>query len=520
MSKSLIIACDAGREGELIFRYLVKLSGVKKPVRRLWLQSMTTESIREAFNHLRSEEEMVPLSKAAVCRSESDWLVGINGTRAMTAFNNRTGGFQLTPVGRVQTPTLAILAEREDKLHHFKPRNYYEVFGDFEVKAGSYRGRWFREDFTKDGDEDARAERIWDQATADEIKNRCVGKTGIATEERKPTTQAPPLLYDLTSLQRDANGRGFSAKRTLQIAQQLYERFKVITYPRTDSRYLPEDYIPTVKSTLSRIENPHARTVLDNNWVKPSKRIVNNAKISDHVAIIPTGTEPHGLDEVQQKIYDMIVRRFISVFFPAAQFEVTTRITRVDKDAFRTDGKIIKDPGWLAVYGREAAADQEGGESLVAITPNEAAKVLDIEIVNNETKPPARFSEATLLSAMEGAGKLVEDEELREAMREKGLGTPATRSAIIEGLILDGYVHRQGRELIATAKGLALITLLRGIGANELTSPEMNGEGESKLKRMEKGAMKRNDFMAHIRKFTREIVERAKDFEGDSVSGT
>ena len=514
----LINACDAGREGELIFRYLVRLSGVKKPIRRLWLQSMTPDSIRDAFNHLRTDEEMIPLAKAAVCRSESDWLVGINGTRAMTAFNNRTGGFQLTPVGRVQTPTLGILAEREDKIHHFKPRSYYEVFGDFEVKAGAYRGRWFREDFAKDGDEDARAERIWEQAQADEIKKRCLGKTGVATEEKKPTTQAPPLLYDLTSLQRDANGRGFSAKRTLQIAQQLYERFKVVTYPRTDSRYLPEDYIPTVKATLSKIENPHARTVLDNHWVKNSKRVFNNAKISDHFAIIPTGTAPHGLDEVQQKIYDMIVRRFISVFFPPAQFEVTTRVTRVDKDAFKTDGKIIKDPGWLAVYGREAATEQ-GEESLVAITPNEPAKVLDIEVTNNETKPPARFTEATLLSAMEGAGKLVEDEELREAMREKGLGTPATRSAIIEGLIHDGYVHRQGRELIATAKGLALITLLRGIGADELTSPEMTGEWESKLKRMEKGAMKRNDFMSHIRKFTREVVERAKNFEGDSVSG-
>jgi DNA topoisomerase III len=514
----LINACDAGREGELIFRYLIKLANVKKPVRRLWLQSMTADSIRDAFNHLRTEEEMVPLSKAAVCRSESDWLVGINGTRAMTAFNNRAGGFQLTPVGRVQTPTLAILAEREDKIHQFKPRSYYEVFGDFEVKAGSYRGRWFKEDFAKDGDEDARAERIWDQAQADEIKNRCLGKTGVATEEKKPTTQAPPLLYDLTSLQRDANARGFSAKRTLQIAQQLYERFKVVTYPRTDSRYLPEDYVPTVKATLSKIDNPHARTALDNHWVKQSKRIFNNTKISDHFAIIPTGTEPHGLDEVQQKIYDMIVRRFISVFFPAAQFEVTTRITRVEKDAFKTDGKIIKDPGWLAVYGREAASEQ-GEESLVPITPNESAKVLDIEVTQNETKPPARFSEATLLSAMEGAGKMVEDEELREAMREKGLGTPATRAAIIEGLIHDGYVHRQGRELIATAKGLALVTLLRGIGATELTSPEMTGEWEYKLKRMAKGDWKRNDFMAHIRKYTREIVEKAKNFEGDSVSG-
>src|SRR6266550_507946 len=469
----LINACDAGREGELIFRYLVKLSAVKKPIRRLWLQSMTADSIRTAFEHLRSNEEMIPLAQAAVCRSESDWLVGINGTRAMTAFNNKTGGFQLTPVGRVQTPTLAILAEREDRIHVFKPRAYFEVFADFEVEAGTYRGRWFREDFTKNSDEDARAERIWERARADEIKDRCLGKIGIATEDRKPTTQAPPLLYDLTSLQREANGRGFSAKRTLQIAQQLYERFKVITYPRTDSRYLPEDYIPTVKSTLSRIENPHARTVLDNNWVKPSKRIFNNAKISDHFAIIPTGTAPHGLDEVQQKIYDMIVRRFISGFFPAAQFEVTTRITRVEKDAFKTEGKIIKDPGWLAVNGREAAAaSEEGGEALISISPNESAKVVDLEIKESETRPPARFNEATLLSAMEGAGKLVEDEELREAMREKGLGTPATRSTIIEGLIHDGYVHRQGRELIATAKGLALITLLRGIGATELCSPE------------------------------------------------
>jgi DNA topoisomerase III len=514
----IINACDAGREGELIFRYLLKLSGVKKPIRRLWLQSMTAESIRSAFEHLRTNEEMIPLAEAAVCRSESDWLVGINGTRAMTAFNNKTGGFQLTPVGRVQTPTLAILTEREDKIHAFKPRTYFEVFGDFEVEAGSYRGRWFREDFTRNSDEDARAERIWERATAEAIKERCLGRSGIATEERKPTTQAPPLLYDLTSLQRDANGRGFSAKRTLQIAQQLYERFKVITYPRTDSRYLPEDYLQTVKGTLAKIDNEPARKILHNNWVKPSKRIFNNAKISDHFAIIPTGTAPHGLDEVQQKVYDMIVRRFVAVFFPAAQFEVTTRITRVGEDAFKTEGKIIKDPGWLAVYGRERS-DENGQESLVPIRPNETAEVRDVEVTENETKPPARFNEATLLSAMESAGKLVEDEELREAMREKGLGTPATRSAIIEGLIHDGYVTRQARELIATAKGMALITLLRGVGVSELCSPEMTGEWESKLKRMAKGAMERKEFMAHIKEFAREIVEKAKNFEGDSVSG-
>src|SRR6266404_2128398 len=370
----LINACDAGREGELIFRYLLKLSGVGKPVRRLWLQSMTAESIRAAFEHLRSNEEMIPLAQAAVCRSESDWLVGINGTRAMTAFNNKTGGFQLTPVGRVQTPTLAILAEREEKIHAFKSRKYFEVFGDFEIAAGNYRGRWFREVFTKNSDEDARAERIWEAAQAEEIKARCLGKIGIATEERKPTTQASPLLYDLTSLQRDANGRGFSAKRTLQIAQQLYEKFKVITYPRTDSRYLPEDYLPTVRSTLSKIDNQFARKALDNDWVKPSKRIFNNAKISDHFAIVPSGQAPHGLDEAQQKIYDMIVRRFIAIFFPAAQFEVTTRITRVEKDAFKSEGKIMTDPGWMAVYGRERAGGEDDAASLVPIEPNEQAK--------------------------------------------------------------------------------------------------------------------------------------------------
>lgn len=515
----LINACDAGREGELIFRYLVKLSGSKKPIRRLWLQSMTKESIRSAFEHLRSNEEMIPLGKAAVCRSESDWLVGINGTRAMTAFNNKTGGFQLTPVGRVQTPTLAILAEREEKIHDFKPRTFFEVFTDFEVKAGTYRGRWFQEDFAKNGDEDARAERIWDRVTAEEIKSRCLGKTGIANEERKPTTQVPPLLYDLTSLQREANARGFSAKRTLQIAQQLYERFKVITYPRTDSRYLPEDYLATVKSTLGKIDNQHARKALDNDWVKPSKRIFNNTKISDHFAIVPSGQALHGLDEAQRRIYDMIERRFVAVFFPAAQFEVTTRITRVEKYAFKSEGKILKEPGWLEVYGREAAANEEGAQSLVAISENEPARVLDIEVTQNETKPPARFNEATLLSAMEGAGKLVEDEELREAMREKGLGTPATRSTIIEGLIHDGYITRRGRDLIATAKGMALITLLRGIGVAELCSPEMTGEWEYKLNLMEKGAMKRKEFMGHIRQFAREIVEKAKNFEGDSVSG-
>src|SRR5437868_6609647 len=518
----IINACDAGREGELIFRNTMRWIGGKKPTRRLWLQSMTADSIRAGFEHLRSEQEMRPLADAARSRAESDWLVGINATRALTSFNSRSGGFQMTAAGRVQTPTLAILAGREEKIRGFKPRPYFEVHSEFGVEAGSYRGRWFDEHFKKDGDEDARAERIWGRERATEIDQKCTGKTGVVTEEKKPSTQLSPLLYDLTTLQREANNRfGLHARRTLQLAQALYEKHKVLTYPRTDSRYLPEDNLAQVRKVMSTFNDPtlarHAKKALNSEWIKPTKRVFNNAKVSDHHAIIPKGASPAHLDEFERKIFDMVARRTIAVFYPAAQFEVTTRITRVAGEPFKTDGKIIVDPGWLAVYGKETGGEDD--QAIVPVKPSEVAKVLAVEVRENETKPPARFTEATLLSAMEGAGKLVEDEELREAMRERGLGTPATRATIIEGLIHDGYVHRQARELIATAKGLALITLLRGIGATELTSPEMTGEWEYKLKRMAKGDWKRNDFMAHIRKFTREVVERAKNFEGDSVSG-
>ncbi len=518
----VINACDAGREGELIFHYLIKLAGTKKPTRRLWLQSMTPEAIKEGFAGLRNGEEMLPLAEAAVCRSESDWLVGINGTRAMTAFNSKGGGFQLTPVGRVQTPTLAILAEREEKIRAFKPRPFYEVYGDFGVEAGTYRGRWFSEGFKKAGDEDARAERIWERAVADAIIAKCQSKPGIVVEEKKPTTQIAPQLYDLTTLQREANSRfGLSAKRTLQIAQALYERHKVLTYPRTDSRYLPEDNIGNVKAAFTKLEDPdlaeHARKALSQGWVRQNKRIFNNAKVTDHHAIIPTGVSTKSLDDFELKVYDMVARRFVAVFYPAAQFEVTTRITRVEGEAFKTEGKVIIDPGWMAVYGKQAASSDE--QNVCAVRSGETALTEALEIKENETKPPPRFNEATLLSAMEGAGKLVDDEELREAMSQRGLGTPATRAQIIEGLILDGYLLRQGRDLIVTSKGLSLIILLRGLGVPALTSPEMTGEWEHKLKRMERGEMPRPQFMEEIRTFTNEIVDKAKNFEGDTVTG-
>ncbi len=519
----VINACDAGREGELIFRYLVQHFKNKKPVRRLWLQSMTSEAIREGFAHLRSDEEMMPLAEAATCRSESDWLVGINGSRAMTAFYKELlGGFQVTPVGRVQTPTLAILVEREERIRNFEPRTYFEVHANFAVAAGSYAGRWFDEKFEKSDDENAKAERLWDLARAEEIRTKCEGRSGTVHEERKPTTQAPPLLYDLTTLQREANGRfGFSAKRTLQIAQALYEKHKVLTYPRTDSRYLPVDNLPVARNVLAGFEDPslavHARKALDNDWVKLSPRIFNNAKVSDHHAIIPTGKSPANLDEYEMRLYDLVARRFISVFFPAARFEVTRRITTVEGEKFRTDGKVLREAGWLEVYGKNAATEDEA--SLVPVTEGEAAQnEPPIELKELQTKPPARFNEATLLSAMEGAGKLVEDEELREAMSQRGLGTPATRAAIIEGLLAQEYIRREGRELAASAKGIKLITALRELQIAALSSPEMTGEWEYKLKQMEAGNFGREQFMREIHGLVGDVIGKIKAASGSMSS--
>ncbi len=520
----IINACDAGREGELIFRNIVRATAAKQPIKRLWLQSMTPEAIRTAFSRLRTDEELRPLADAATSRSEADWLVGINSTRALTAFNSQGGGFSKTTAGRVQTPTLAILVEREEKIRAFEPRAYWEVFGDFGVAAGSYRGRWFDAAFKKAGEEEARAERIWDQAKADAIKAKCDGQPGTVEEDKKPTSQVAPQLYDLTTLQREANGRhGFPAKMTLQIAQALYEKHKALTYPRTDSRYLPEDHIATAKSVMGSFEDRslsvHAEKALRQGYIHPNKRIFNNAKVSDHFAIVPTGTVPRGLSETEQKIYDLVARRFIAVFYPAAQFEVTTRITTVEGEKFKTDGKIIVDPGWLAVYGKQAEGEGEDAKAICAVTAGETAQTEAIEVKENVTKPPARYNEGTLLSAMEGAGKLVDDEELREAMAERGLGTPATRAQTIEGLIFEGYLLRQGRDLIVTAKGISLITLLRSLNAEALTKPELTGGWEHKLRQMERGELSRLTFMTEIRGLTTEIVSKVRGGMGQTVEG-
>src|SRR5216110_44189 len=543
----IINACDAGREGELIFRYIVQYVSTKKPIKRLWLQSMTSEAIRGGFARLRSDDEMQPLASAARSRNEADWLVGINATRAFTLRLSGGRGSTVTSLGRVQTPTLAIIVERENKIREFKPRDLHEIIGIFRAAAGEYAGRWFDEAFQKDEDESERtkrllhrlqltlpdaeqrlaiergslweehraAPRLWHHEIAEAIQRKCSGKQGIVElEEKKPTTQVAPQLYDLTALQREANSRlGFSAKRTLQIAQALYERHKAITYPRTDSRALPEDYLPTVRTTLSKLDNPFAQRVLDNNWVKPNKRIFNDAKVSDHFAIIPTGAVPRSLDNYERALFDMITKRFVAVFFPPAQYENTTRITRVEGEPFKTEGKILVAPGWLEVYGREATGDKPE-ENLPPVTQGEHVETIRIEIKTEQTRPPASYNEATILSAMEAAGKLVEDEELRDAMKEKGLGTPATRASIIETLISAHYLIRHGKELQPTAKAIQTITLLKN-AVPELTSPELTGEWEFRLREIEHRKLTRDAFMRDIRDLTKDIVGKAKHFHPD-----
>jgi DNA topoisomerase-3 len=529
----LINACDAGREGELIFRLIVqyaagKKAAIDKPVKRLWLQSMTPAAIREGFEKLRSDQSMLGLADAARSRSEADWLVGINGTRAMTAFNSRDGGFFLTTVGRVQTPTLSIVVEREEKIRKHVARDYWEVKAQFVAAAGSYEGKWFDPKFKKADDEFARADRLWDAKSAEAIQAACIGKTAGVVDEAKPSTQASPLLYDLTTLQREANGRfGFSAKTTLSLAQALYEKHKVLTYPRTDSRALPEDYLAVAKDTMAMLAkedlpgplkalSAHAKKAIKDGYIKPAKRVFDNAKVSDHFAIIPTLQAPKALSEIEAKLYDMVVKRFIAVFYPSAEFMVTTRVSTVGEHRFQTNGKVLVNPGWLAVYGKEA---QEDDANLVAVAKDEKVKAADVDVIAQKTKPPARYSEATLLSAMEGAGKLIDDEELREAMHEKGLGTPATRAQTIEGLINEKYMLREGRELIPTAKAFQLMTLLRGLDIEDLTKPELTGNWEYQLAEMEHGRLKRDAFMAEIAKMAERIVKKAKEYDRDTIPG-
>ena len=503
----------------------MEIGNIRKPVQRLWMQSMTNNAILDAWESLRSEEQMKPLTDAAKCRSESDWLVGLNATRAFTCFNSRHGGFNITAAGRVQTPTLAILAAREAEIQAFKPTPYFEVHATFAVQSGDYFGKWIDEAWKKDESNPlSKPERIWDQATAEAIKSRCDGKTGVVTEEKKAQSQIAPQLYDLTTLQREAP---FSAKGTLQIAQALYEKHKVITYPRTDSRYLPEDYTANVRETMQDIGNSdldvarYAKAVLAGNSdngprLHKSRRIFDNKKVSDHFAIIPTGKTAK-LSDTEQKVYDMIVKRFIAVFYPSAEFEQTTRLTRIPPPRTPSRPKAASSSNPAGSKSMAAApASPPARTNSSPSPPANPPRSSTIEVLHEETKPPARFTEATLLSAMEGAGKLIDDEALAEAMAERGLGTPATRAATIEGLIAQKYLARDGRDLHVTGSGMRLIQLVREMDIEGLYSPRLTGDWEYKLRQMEHGQLQRDAFMKEIISYTNEIVSKARKLADDA----
>ncbi len=521
--ESLVNACDAGREGELIFRNIIRYGHIRKPLLRLWMQSMTDEAILEAWEQLKGDEEMQSLADAALCRSESDWLVGLNSTRALTVLQSAGGGFHVTPTGRVQTPTLAILAERQKKVLTFQPETYYEVHAEFHAKDGEYNGKWIDTKWKKDEARPQRTrERIWDAEQAEAITARCKGKDATVQEKKKPVSIPPPLLFDLTSLQKEASNRfGFSASRTLQLAQELYERHKVLTYPRTDSKFLPNDYLRVVTNTLRTLAgnlpefSSFAQDILDNNWARPSKRVFDSSKVSDHFAIIPTG-KLVPLSGDAARIFNLVVQRFLGVFMPNAEFEDTERLTTIHsstgEDTFITHGRVQLKAGWRALL---YTAEKKKKDELCRVDPDERVQASKIEPHEEQTKPPAAYTEATLLTAMENAGKLVDDDELASAMKERGLGTPATRASIIEGLLAQEYIARDGKDLVATRRGMDLIDLLDRIGLGALSSPELTGDWEYRLKQMEIGKLPREQFMRDIRSYTSEIVKAVRDYMSD-----
>ena len=524
----VVNACDAGREGELIFAYTYENAGAKKPVQRLWLNSMTSQAIREAFDHLRPAAELASLEAAARSRSEADWLVGMNATRAAT-IRLRSSFDGAVSLGRVQTPTLALLARREEEIRAFKPEPYWVVDGVFDpVKDGPrvYEGRYHAgaagrlpggRSASPDGEQSSRGARIKSAQEADAIVAACRDQTGEITKlEKSERNERAPLLYHLTGLQGDANTRfGFTARRTLAAAQRLYEEHKALTYPRTNSRYLTRDMIGEIKPIARLVggqpEYARASEYVLGLDVLPLARVVDDSKVTDHHAIIPTNAERHPVDKMNEddrRIYDLVVRRFLAVFHPDAVFENTRVETTVASHVFRTRGKLMLVPGWRGVYGEvaddSAAEEDEGREQqLPRLEQGETVDVKEVGAEEKETKPPRRYTEKALLDAMETAGKLVDDEELREAMKESGIGTPATRAAIIERLIQVGYVERDGRALVVTEKGLNVIRLL---GEHALTSPDLTGDWEHRLAKIETGQDSREAFMGDIVKFTEDTV--------------
>ncbi len=535
--EEVVNACDAGREGELIFAYLYEQAKAKKPVKRLWLNSMTSAAMKNALSSLRPAEEFELLQEAARSRSEADWIVGMNATRAAT-IRLRSSFDGAVSLGRVQTPTLALVARREEEIRAFKPEPYWLVDATFaapplegEQRAGErvYRGHYQAAPSDKGL---VKGPRISTEELANAIVRACEGREGTITKlEKKQQRERAPMLYDLTTLQREANNRyGFSAKRTLSAAQRLYEEHKALTYPRTSSRYLPTDLIPEIKPIAElvghRDEYRRAAEYVTSLDVLPLARVVDDEKVTDHHAIIPTRSE-HNLEKMgsdDRRIYDMAARRFLAVFHPEAVFENTRVETTIElaggeqdgaRHTFRTRGKLLLEAGWRGVYDEVAAderADAEPGREEEEDTEQQLPRLLDGEQVQTreiastrkETKPPRRYSDASLLGAMETAGKLVEDDELREAMKDSGIGTPATRAAIIERLIAVGYLERDGRALVATEKGMNVIRLL---GEHALTSPGLTGSWEQRLGKIERGEDSRSKFMSDIAGFAEETVK-------------
>ena len=520
---TIVNACDAGREGELIFTYIMKHLGIDKPAERLWLQSMTPAAIKEGFHQILPSTVKAGLADAAMCRSESDWLVGINATRAFTVRLFGRKGKQTANLGRVQTPTLAILVEREREIRDFVPRPYWTAKGVFEVAGDTYEGMWIRQEFKKGSDPDDRADRIWQKDLAMIIAERCKDKTALAEDKAKKNRESPPQLFDLTSLQRESNKRfGLSARQTLAAAQALYERHKVLTYPRTDSKCLPKDYPSEVSRILDTLGPPYAALasrIGDPSRAFASRKIFDNTRISDHFAIIPTGEHPSKLTDVEAKVYDLVVRRFLAAFLDPAIWKIVERSTRIADDLFQTTARVLTIAGWREAFGKEDNLEPEIGIAnrlplLAEAGASITCKKVDIEAF--ETKPPARYNDASLLGAMENAGKLLDDEELAEAMKERGLGTPATRAEIIEKLISASYVTRDRKDIIPTAKAMELVHLLDSIPVPELVSPTLTGDWEHKLLEMEKGRILRSDFMRDIMQFTVSIVEKAKAFDNNT----
>jgi len=510
----IVNACDAGREGELIFAYVYETSGVDKPVQRLWLNSMTKKAIQEAFEHLRPGQEMKLLEASARSRSEADWLVGMNATRA-ASIRLRAAFSGAVSLGRVQTPTLALVARREKEIRAFVPEPYWLVEAAFEATGDrAYRGRYLG------------GKRIKEDEAAGIVAD-VEGKPGeITSLEKKEEREQAPLLYDLTSLQRHANTLfGFSARRTLGAAQRLYEEHKAITYPRTNSRFLTGELIGEIKPTASMVGR-HSEYAKAADYVVgldrlPLGRVVNDKKVEDHHAIIPTRSD-HELGKMgddERRIYDLVAKRFLAIFHPEAVYERTRVETTVESHVFRTSGRVLLQAGWKGVYGEEAqstdAGDDSGGDQLLPVLERgESVDTTSVESIRKETQPPRRFTDASLLGAMETAGKDIAEAELREAMKDSGIGTPATRAAIIERLIDVGYIEREGRALHATDKGVQVIDLL---GEHPLTSAELTGSWEHRLGLIEQGAQERADFMADIERFTTETVQQLDQLKGVKI---